>query len=91
MAKMCESCGMPLRKDGAKGIKADGNKSERYCVMCYKDGEFIHPDATAEEMRKHSVEGMVKDGWPKFVAKFLTKNTAKLPRWQQKDSSKPVE
>ena len=85
---MCESCGMPL-KDAVKGENGDGTKSEKYCMHCYADGAFTAPDATVEEMREYSIKGMTDSGWPKFLAKFLTKNTGKLPRWQKADTSVP--
>jgi len=37
--------------------EADGSKSERYCAYCYKDGEFIQPDATLEQMIDISAKG----------------------------------
>jgi hypothetical protein len=91
MAKMCESCGMPLRKESDRGKNQDGTLSSHYCAMCYADGAFLHPDATAEQMREYSIKGMTEEGnWPKWLAKFLTKNTHKLPRWQEADTSKPA-
>lgn len=91
MGKMCESCGMPIKKDVKKGTNSDGSLSKHYCHLCYKDGAFCVPDATPEQMQEYSVKGMVEGGWPKFLATFLTKNIPKLPRWQQEDTSKPVQ
>ena len=88
--KMCESCGMPL-KDDVKGVKKDGTKTDRYCMYCYENGEFKQPDATPETMMEYSVKGMSEKGWPKFLAKLMVKRTPKLPRWQQEDTTKPVE
>ena len=90
MKKMCESCGMPM-KDKDKGIKKDGSMSEHYCNLCYDKGKFHDPDATVEDMKKYSVEGMSKAGWPKWLARLLVRNTGKLPRWQQEDTTKPAE
>ena len=88
---MCESCGMPLKEE-TKGVKKDGTKTDHYCAMCYENGEFKQPNATAEEMRIYSIKGMSEEGnWPKWLARWATKNTHKLPRWQQADTSKPVE
>ena len=85
---MCESCGMPL-KEGVKGTEADGAKSDQYCMHCYADGGFTAPDATVDEMREMSIKGMTESGWPRFLAKFLSKNTHKLPRWQRADTTIP--
>ncbi len=90
MKKMCGSCGMPL-KDDVKGTREDGSKSEHYCMYCYENSKFKQPDATVEQMREYSIKGMSEKGWPKFLAKLVTMNMHKLPRWQQADSSEPVE
>lgn len=45
----CQSCGMPLENEDAKGTNADGSKSEDYCDYCYKNGAFTQ-DMTMEEM-----------------------------------------
>lgn len=91
MGKMCESCGMPLKNDTIKGTKADGTKSEKYCSLCYENGQFKAPDATPEQMIEYARKGMHEKGWPMFLAKFFTKNIPKLPRWQQADTTKPIE
>lgn len=83
---MCESCGMPL-KHAVKGANADGAAVDQYCLYCYEDGAFTAPDATVEEMREYSVNGMTEKGWPRFLASFMTENTHKLPRWQKADTS----
>ena len=85
---MCESCGMPLKEE-VKGSEKDGTFSDKYCLHCYADGAFTAPDATVEEMREYSIKGMTESGWPKSFARFLTKNTHKLPRWQKADPSVP--
>jgi hypothetical protein len=79
---------MPL-KDAVMGTEADGAKNDHYCAYCYADGAFTAPDATVEEMRAYSIKGMTENGWPKFLATFMTKNQSKLPRWQKSDTSIP--
>jgi hypothetical protein len=52
--KNCQSCAMPLNKDPkgkGGGTNADGKPSNMYCSYCYKDGKFLQPDITAEEMQ----------------------------------------
>ena len=49
----CQSCGLPFneehRKKGLIAKEADGSDSI-YCIYCYKDGEFLNPNATAQDM-----------------------------------------
>ena len=43
---------MPLSKDpGGSGTECDGRKSETYCSLCYRDGEFIGKDCTVAQMQ----------------------------------------
>ncbi|MDR0790784.1 MAG: zinc ribbon domain-containing protein [Bacteroidales bacterium] len=82
--KMCQSCGMPLKKDpNGGGTEKDGSKSNKYCSYCYKDGEFAQ-QCTAKEMQDFCVDMMHKQmKMPKFVAKFLCHNIPQLERWKQ--------
>ena len=54
--KMCQSCGMPLCKEEEHGTVKGGGKSDDYCVYCYKEGEFIEPDMTLEEMIAYTAQ-----------------------------------
>lgn len=82
MKQMCQSCGMPIKNDSQLALESDGSKS-KYCVMCYKDGEFLQPDITADEMRKFCIDIMKKEmKMPKFISKCLTRNIYKLDRWK---------
>ena len=47
--KFCQSCGMPLGPDTARGTEAAGSPSPDYCSYCYKDGQFVG-EMTMEEM-----------------------------------------
>ena len=85
MAKpnVCQSCAMPLRGDSDKGTEANGDLSEKYCVHCYKDGEFTWKDATAEQMQVYSMGILTKQKhMPAFVARWATSSIPKLERWQ---------
>lgn len=80
----CQSCGMPLNKDGTtSGTETNGNLSEMYCSHCYKNGEFTLPSITVNEMKEVVTNKIVEMKFPKFVAKFLTRNTCKLKRWKK--------
>ena len=79
---MCQSCGMPIGKDEVKGTEADGSLSQKYCKMCYQNGKFTQPNATAEDMQKIGYQALRKKHWPGFIAKIALKNIPKLERWQ---------
>lgn len=51
----CQSCGMPLGKDGDCGSEKDGTISYDYCQYCYQNGAFLQ-DCTMEEMAEHCSE-----------------------------------
>ncbi len=80
----CQSCGMPLSKDeGHGGTNADGTKSTDFCSKCYKDGKFTEPAITLEEMQQ-KVEGKMRDmHFPRFMARWFTKDMAELKRWKK--------
>lgn len=80
----CQSCGMPLNKDKKIiGTEIDGTLSDMYCRHCYENGKFTMPDITVDEMRVRVTEKIVEMKIPRFVAKFLTRNTYKLKRWKK--------
>ena len=39
------------------GTEADGSKSQDHCAYCYKDGAYMMPDATMEQMIEISAKG----------------------------------
>jgi hypothetical protein len=43
---------MPIDDVNNRGTENDGSKSNEYCRYCYKDGSFISPDMTFDEMRE---------------------------------------
>jgi hypothetical protein len=77
---MCQSCGMPIKKDEVKGTEKDGSLSQKYCNLCYKDGEFIGADCSLEKMQEISYEAMVKKGFQSFLPVILLKN--KFQSWR---------
>ena len=81
MAKQCQSCGMPLRKDTDKGTEADGSLSDKDCALCYKDGAYIDPNATPEQMQEIAEKALKEKHWPGFLRKAAVKQIPKLERW----------
>ncbi len=83
MAKRCESCGMPLKKDPAGGgTEADGTRSDQYCSLCYEAGAFRHPDVSVNEFQAHCVKALVDKGMPRIMAWLFTREIPNLPRWK---------
>ena len=86
MAKLCQSCGMPMNKDPANGgTHSDGSKSDQYCGYCYQNGAFTNPDFTVKEMQALCIEKMREMGFPKFLGWLFTRNLPKLKRWAGQD------
>ena len=84
----CQSCGMPLENDEAKGTNADGSKSEDYCGYCYKDGAFTQ-DMTMDEMIELNIQYI--DQWNESTGTSTTPDEAReqlrefmptLKRWK---------
>ncbi len=84
--KICQSCGMPLKKDpNGGGTEADGSKSLLYCSYCYKDGQFTQPQWTAEKMQAFGKSKLMEMGFPGFLAGLFTRGVPKLKRWQKQN------
>ncbi|HVX58244.1 MAG TPA: zinc ribbon domain-containing protein [Candidatus Saccharimonadales bacterium] len=83
MAKQfCQSCGMPLNMDEQHGTETDGSLSPKFCVHCYKGGEFTWPDATLDQMQTYCAGILAKQHWPNFMIRMTTKRMDRLERWR---------
>lgn len=82
--KLCQSCGMPLKKDPqGGGTNTDGTKSSKYCSYCYQNGKFTF-NGTAAEMQTFCKGKMVEMGSPKWMAWLFTRSIPNLERWKTK-------
>ncbi len=84
MKKQCQSCGMPLvtKKGGdCRGTDKNGNKSEKWCKLCYEQGAFIGPDCTLEDMRKIVDDALVENGSGRIMRWMAQKQLPRLERW----------
>lgn len=68
---------MPFDKDPGT------RESERYCSLCFKNGELCYKGNDLKEFQKVCYEGMVKGGMNKFLAKFYTYIIRFAPRWKK--------
>jgi hypothetical protein len=84
--KFCQSCGFPLKKDTkGGGTEKDVSISNKYCSMCYENGEFLSPVEidTPEKMQKFCIQEMKKSGINSFMAWLATRPIPKLERWKK--------
>jgi hypothetical protein len=82
----CQSCSMPMSEAfGNYGTMADGTTNAEYCIFCFRDGTFTHPEQTLDEMIRRSIEIMTSDlGMP--IAKATELSNAVIPnlkRWHE--------
>ena len=80
----CQSCGMPMKKDGDFGTEADGSRSGEYCANCYQGGKFTQPALTLEQMRELVHDVLVNQlGMPEGDVKEITESyLPMLKRWR---------
>ncbi|MCC3381443.1 zinc ribbon domain-containing protein [Paenibacillus farraposensis] len=83
MDKICQSCGMPLEHEEQYGTDAQHAKTDEYCKYCYKEGVFVQPDLTMEEMIQQCVPILVREGMQAEEADTMLRNyLPNLKRWR---------
>ncbi len=84
----CQSCGMPLSEEfGNFGTEKDGSNNSEYCSFCYKEGDFVNPNQTLEEMIQSSVKNMTGSDLNMPIEKATELANSFIPtlgRWKQK-------
>ncbi len=82
--KQCQSCGMPLQNKSGdhRATEADGSKSNMYCNLCYKDGQFITPNMTLDEMKVIVDNALKEKGWIKPLRWLAKMQLPRLERWK---------
>ena len=71
MEKVCQSCGLPLN-ERILGNENNGTFSQEYCYLCYRNGKFILPNLTMDEM-KQQISKIVNQSLENKFQKWLTK------------------
>jgi hypothetical protein len=41
---------MPITKDEDFGTNADGDRNDEFCHFCFRDGAFVEPSVTLQQM-----------------------------------------
>ncbi|MBL4931745.1 zinc ribbon domain-containing protein [Clostridium paridis] len=81
---MCQSCGLPFNEEHKHfiGKEPDGSKSI-YCTNCYKDGKFIDPKMSMEDMIELIVPVLGKAIGEEEARKEMTALLPTLKRWKK--------
>jgi hypothetical protein len=84
---ICQSCGMPMRKNEDFGTDTDGTRNGEYCHFCFKDGSFIDVGITMEQKIEKLVEiAFAKMQIPKEQARAQAlKIIPTLKRWREEN------
>lgn len=80
----CQSCGMPLTTEDAKGTENNGLKTNDYCRYCYEDSHFKNPDMNLEEMKDAVKMHMEKKKLPIYMVQKALNILPALKRWKNK-------
>ncbi|HDK7166648.1 TPA: effector binding domain-containing protein [Clostridium botulinum] len=83
--KYCQSCGMPMSKE-LYSTELNNKKNHEYCIYCYENGDFKHPNLTMEQMIDVCIPFMKEKGMKEDEAIALMKNCLpNLKRWKKED------
>lgn len=81
--KFCQSCGMPLESSKDSGTNADGTLNPKYCHYCFRNGKFLEPDITVDEMIEKVVRIMKLTKMPEQQVREVAKSfIPSLERWR---------
>jgi hypothetical protein len=82
---ICQSCGMPMKKEEDFGTEKDGSPNQDYCFFCYQKGRFKDEGITLQEkIEKLTKIGVAQLGMTPAQARTLAET--KLPglkRWKK--------
>ena len=87
MKKQCQSCGMPLiskRQGDMRGFEKHGNPSEKWCKLCYQNGEFTGPDCSLEQMLEIVKGALVQQKTNPLIKFIAIKQIPRLERWRNR-------
>ena len=82
---ICQSCGMPMKKESDLGTNEDGSLNEEYCRFCYDNGKFTDEGITLEEKIEKLVKiGVSQLGMTEEQARTLAETSLPgLKRWKK--------
>ena len=82
----CQSCGMTFDDAHKEYIAKEKDGSDSiYCTYCYKDGEFLDPNATFEDMIEMGVPHLAYKIGEQAARKQLSQFVPTLVRWRAEE------
>ena len=76
---------MPLAKDPeGGGTEKGGSRSQTYCSLCYKNGEFTGAICTVEQMQDIVEQALKKQGYSWPMRKLARMQIPQLSRWRSR-------
>ena len=82
---ICQSCGMPLKRNEDFGTNGDSSKNKEYCKFCFKKDQFTDEGITLEQKIEKNIQIAESMGIPRNQAKQMAQNIIpSLKRWQGK-------
>ncbi len=57
---ICQSCAMPMKDRKEYGTNTDKSQNCDFCFFCYREGKFLNPTITLEQMIAKATEMMKK-------------------------------
>jgi len=83
VAENCQSCGMPFDADHCEFIAKEANGDHSiYCTYCYKEGAFLNPSATVNDMVEMGVPYLAHKVGETAARDQLSKFVPTLERWR---------
>src|SRR4051794_27506652 len=80
---VCQSCGLPFETSAELGTQAGGQPCVDYCIFCYRDGAFIEPSISRDEITERVADHLMKTEHfsPLQAHDVAEKFVAGLKRW----------
>ena len=81
---ICQSCGMPFDEAHSEFIAKEKDGSDSiYCSYCYRDGEYIYPEATLNEIAETGVPHLARKIGEQAARDQLLRLLPTLVRWKE--------
>ena len=81
---ICQCCTYPLHNINELGTNEDGTLSLDYCIYCYKDGKWVDPNYTVQDVVEYTIPFMTSPSMTAEQAReYLEKLVPTLKRWKR--------